>query len=101
WWSGRLQSITPTDDASGFELDLGQLERADRLRLSGLPGPFVKRARIEASGDRSRWVELAGETTVFDLPDDGLRRLEIGFEPTALRFVRLTWDDRSSARLPL
>jgi hypothetical protein len=101
WWSGRLQAVPATDDASGFELDLGQLERADRLRLSGLPGPFVKRGRIEASGDRTHWVVLADETTVFDLPDEGLRRLEVAFDATPLRYVRVTWDDRSSARLPL
>jgi hypothetical protein len=101
WWSGRLQPIPATDDASGFELDLGQLERADRLRLSGLPGPFLKRGRIEASGDRTHWVVLAEQTTVFDLPDEGLRRLEVAFDPTPLRYVRVTWDDRSSGRLPL
>ena len=101
WQSGRLQPIVSTKEASGFEVDLGEVVRADRLRLTGLPGPLLKRVRLEGSGDRQHWVVLAPDTTVFDLPEEGLRRMEIGFEASPVRHLRVTWDDRSSAPVPL
>jgi hypothetical protein len=101
WQDGRIEAILPTKDASGFEADLGDVVRVDRMRMGGLPAPWLKRARLEGSGDRQRWVVLAPEVTVFDLPDQGLQRTEIAFEPVAVRHLRLTWDDRSSARVSL
>jgi hypothetical protein len=101
WRDGGVQAIFPTKEASGFEADLGEVVRVDRMRVTGLPTPLLKRARLEGSGDRERWVVLAPEVTVFDLPDEGLRRTEIAFEPTEVRHLRLTWDDRASARVPL
>jgi hypothetical protein len=100
WQSGTIEPVLPTKETSGFEVDLGAVVRVDRLRLTGLPAPFSKRVRLEGSGDRVRWVVLAAETTVFDLPEERLRRTEIAFEPSSVRHLRITWDDRASARLP-
>jgi hypothetical protein len=85
--------------SSGFEVDLGVIYRVDLLRLGGIPAPFLKKFRLEGSGDRARWILLAEEGTLFDLPEQGLRRTEIGFAPGEFRYFRLTWDDRSSARV--
>jgi len=98
WIDGRILPITPTKKTSGFEVDLGSPIDVDRLRLDGIAAPFLKRARVEGSGDRGHWTLLA-EATVFDLPDDRLRLLEIPFEAGAFRYLRLTWDDSSSARI--
>jgi hypothetical protein len=101
WQAGRIDPIVPTKETSGCEVDLGAVVRVDRLRLAGLTAPFSKRARVEGSGDRVRWVLLVQETTVFDLPEDKLRRTDVTFEASSVRYLRITWDDRASARLPL
>ena len=73
----------------------------DRIRIEGLPTPFLKRVRLEAGGDRARWTLLDEQATLFDLPDEGLRLLELDFRPGEYRYLRLVWSDRSSGRLPL
>ncbi len=100
WTTGRIVPILGTDEWSGFEVDLASAQAIDRVRLTGIPGPFMKRARVEGSGDRARWIVLAAEATLFDLPAERLRRTEVAFEPQTLRYVRVTWDDRNSARVP-
>jgi hypothetical protein len=93
--------IPATKKESGFEADLGGATTVDRLRVEGLRAPFLKRLALDGSGDRQRWTRLVPEATLFDLPDPGLRQLELAFPPGLLRYLRVTWDDTSSARVPL
>jgi hypothetical protein len=60
---------TAKEKTSGFEADFGSLFKIDRFRIDGLSPPYLKRMRLEGSGDRTRWIVLVGEGTVFDLPD--------------------------------
>jgi hypothetical protein len=102
-WS-RATTLLPlpaTKKQSGCEADLGRAIEVDRLRVRGLPTPFLKRLAVDGSGDRQRWTRLAEEATLFDLPDSGLRQLELAFPAGSFRYLRITWDDASSARLPL
>ena len=101
WIDGKILPIRQTKSSSGFEVDLGEAARIDRIRFEGLPAPFLKRVRIEAGGDRSRWTLLHEQATLFDLPDESLQLLELDFEPGEYRYVRVVWSDRSSGRLPL
>ncbi len=101
WKDGRILPLRQSKSSSGFEVDLGEVIRIDRLRIEGLPAPFLKRARIEAGGDRTRWTLLHEQATLFDLPDEGLRLLELDFEAGEYRYLRVVWSDRSSGRLPL
>jgi hypothetical protein len=101
WVRGALLPIPRTKVASGFEVDLGGLRRIDRLRVGGLPAPFLKRLRLEGSGDRARWVVLVAEGTLFDLPDEGLSGTEIAFPEGEHRWLRLAWNDARSGRVPL
>ena len=101
WRAGRLLPIQPTKTESGFEVDLGVAGPVDRLRITGLPAPFLKRFRLEGSGDRSHWTLLIAQGTLFDLPDEGLRQSEVDFPRGDFRYLRLTWDDTSSARSPM
>jgi len=98
WLDGRVLDIARTKSSSGWEVDLGRAASVDRVKLDGVTPPFLKRVTVEGSGDRTRWTLLA-DATVFDLPDDELRRTEIAFAPGAYRYLRLVWDDRSSARV--
>lgn len=98
WIRGRILPIASTKFTSGFEIDLGAAHEIDRLRLDGIAAPFLKKLRLEGGGDRSRWTLLA-DATVFDLPDQHLRLTEVGFEAGSYRYLRVTWDDRSSARI--
>lgn len=98
WIDGRMLPIAPTKKTSGFELDLGRAEEVDRLRFEGIAAPFLKRARVEGSGDRTHWTLLA-DATIFDLPDDRLKLLEVPFGAGTYRYLRVTWDDASSARI--
>lgn len=101
WLPGRLLPLPATKTSSGLELDLGKAVRTSRLRLEGLPAPFLKRFRLEASGDRARWTELVGEGSLFDLPEDGLKLLHVDLLEGEYRYLRLVWDDASSGRIAL
>lgn len=98
WLGGHILPVASTKKTSGFELDLGRAEKVDRLRFEGIAAPFLKRARVEGSGDRAHWTLLA-DATVFDLPDDRLQLLEVPFGADTYRYLRVTWDDASSARI--
>ena len=86
--------------SSGFEVDALALRTIDGIQLSTIPAPFLKRFRLEASGDRQRWTELIREGTAFNLPTEGLQHTLIEFEPGEFRYLRVTWDDTNSARVP-
>jgi len=99
WTQARsILPIKGTKESSGFEADLGAMSEISGVNIEGLPAPFLKRFRLEASGDRQHWTMLVAEGTLFDLPQDELRRTRVDFEPGAWRYLRVTWDDRSSAR---
>ena len=102
--SATILPVAPVDTdrsrTSGFETDLGEQAIVDGLRLDGLPPPFLKRVRLEGSGDRERWTLLVDEGTMFDLPDEQLRLTELRFTPGSFRYLRMTLDDTNSARLP-
>jgi hypothetical protein len=100
WKDGKILPLRRTKSSSGFEVDLGEVIQIDRIRIDGIPAPFLKRVRIEAGGDRSRWTLLHKQATLFDLPDEGLRLLELDFQPGEYRYLRVVWSDRSSGRLP-
>jgi hypothetical protein len=91
---------TEKQKTSGFEADLGEAFTVDRFRIDGVAPPFLKRVRLEGSGDRAHWTLLVGEGTVFDLPDEKLRQTELAFTPGSYRYFRITWDDTNSGRLP-
>jgi hypothetical protein len=104
WRSAQTLAVAPVETSSlktsGFEIDLGQPIVIDRFRVDGITGPFLKRIRLEGSGDRARWTLLVDEGTLFDLPQEQLVQTELGFAAGAYRYVRLTWDDTRSGRLP-
>jgi hypothetical protein len=110
WWSRPTRepewrrAARPAADPGDEEAERlrGGPRRAtsvDRIHLKGIPAPFLKRLSLDGSGDRARWTRLAPEATLFDLPDSGLRQLELAFAPGLYRYLRITWDDASSARV--
>jgi hypothetical protein len=101
WLPAQVLPIPVRDSLSGFQADLGAVQRVDRVRVGGLPAPFLKRVQLEGSGDATRWTQLVREGTLFDLPDEKLRQLELEFRAGEYRYLRLVWDDSSSGRLPL
>ena len=101
WAIGDISAIAATEKMSGFEVDFDEIKTIDRIRIEGIPPPFMKRANLEGSGDRSRWTVLLDQTTIFDLPESELQHLDLAFAAGAYRYVRVTWDDTNSARVPL
>ncbi len=101
WLDGSLSPLAPTEEASGFQIDLGRPLLVDRLRLNGLPAPYVKRCFLEASNNANQWTRLLDDATVFDLPSEELRHLEVEFPRQDYRYFRVVWDDQASARVPL
>src|SRR3989440_6413291 len=99
WRGARVLRVAPTKLTSGFEADLEALLPINGFRVEGLAPPFLKRVRLEGSGDRSHWTLLIPDATLFDLPNDGLALTTLDFAPGSYRYLRLTWDDRSSARM--
>lgn len=101
WNEGDILPLARTDKTSGFEADFREAQTVDTIRVLGLPAPFLKRLTLEGSGDRERWTLLSGEATLFDLPDEGLRQTQLRFPAGSFRYLRVTWDDRNSGRVPL
>lgn len=101
WIRARLLTLAPSKTTSGLELDLGRTVKTSRLRLDGIPAPFLKRFQLEGSGDRQRWTRLVEQGSLFDLPAEGLRMLTAEFPEGEYRYLRVVWDDRSSARLAM
>jgi hypothetical protein len=103
WMAGRILPIaeidSDTERTSGFEVDLGDSAVVDAVRLTGMRAPFLKRFRLEGSGDRERWTLLIAEGTAFDLPAETLRQTEFGFDAGSYRYLRVTWDDTRSGRV--
>ena len=100
WITGALLPVPPTKKTSGFEVDFRSAQPIDMLRVEGIPAPFLKRLSVEGSGDRARWTALAAEATLFDLPAERLRQIDVGFTPSEYRYIRVTWDDTNSGRVP-
>ena len=102
--AGRVLPITavdtPSEKTSGFEVDFETVGPIDAIDLSRVRAPFLKRFRLEGSGDRSRWTQLVAEGTVFNLPAEQLSRTRIEFPAGEYRYVRVTWDDTNSGRVP-
>ena len=101
WDGATVLPIAATKKTSGFEADFPAARPVDAIRVSGLPAPFLKRLVVEGSGDRQHWTLLSGEATLFDLPDEGIHQTEVPFAAGSFRYVRVTWDDTNSGRLPL
>jgi len=102
----KLASILPIapvetakEKTSGFEADLGEALLVDGFRLDAVAPPFLKRVKLEGSGDREHWTLLVAEGTLFDLPDERLRQTELRFTPGSYRYLRLIWDDAKSGRV--
>lgn len=101
WEGATVLPVATTKRTSGFEADLGAARNVDVLRVEGIPAPFLKRLVLEGSGDRQRWTVLVGEGTLFDLPEERLRQTALAFPSGPYRFLRVTWDDANSGRVPL
>ena len=101
WTGGAVLPIATTQKTSGFEADFRAAATIDAVRVTGIPAPFLKRLTLEGSGDREHWTLLAGEGTLFDLPDEGLRQTELPFRPGVYRYLRVTWNDTTSGRVPM
>src|SRR5204862_6735736 len=76
WKSSTILPVASTKTTSGFEADFERATHLDRVEITGIAAPFLKRLRVEGSGDRAHWVVLAPDATIFNLPDEKLRNLE-------------------------
>ncbi|MEO6526923.1 MAG: hypothetical protein ABIP93_09890 [Gemmatimonadaceae bacterium] len=106
WEPTRVIPVSPGKDTSGFEADLARVLTVDRLEITDLPDRFLKRVRLEGSGDRVRWTMLVREGTLFNLSGDEnqgdvpLRQTRLAFAPGAYRYLRVIWDDHAGGQLP-
>ena len=91
----------PGVKTSGFEVDLTGVRTIDAIMLNSFSPPYLKRFRLEGSGDRERWTELVRDGTTFRLPAERLEHTLIEFEPGEYRYLRVVFDDANSARLPI
>jgi hypothetical protein len=101
WFTAERLPVAATKKTSGFEADLGAVQTVDMLLIEGLPAPFLKRFTLEGSGDREHWTMLVGEGTLFDLPQERLQQLTASFRAGPYRYLRVTWDDTNTGRVPL
>lgn len=103
WRGGRIIPVSPGKDTSGFELDLGVIATVDRIDIPALPSRFVKRVRLEGSGDRVRWTLLVPDGTLANLPEEEgampVRQTQLAFAPARYRYLRLIADDHAGPRL--
>ena len=101
WPRATVLPIATTEKTSGFEADLGSLQVVDMIDVTGIQGPYLKRLVLEGSGDRQHWTMLAPQGTLFDLPAERLQQHRVPFRAGPYRFLRVTWDDTNSGRVPL
>src|SRR4029453_1273200 len=70
--SARLLPVaaveTDKERTSGFEAALGEPLIVDAFRLESMTPPFLKRVRLEGSGDREHWRLRVAEATVLACP---------------------------------
>jgi hypothetical protein len=103
WRSAQTLPVAPVETSmqktSGFEVDFGQPIATDRFRIDGVQPPFLKRVRLEGSGDRARWTLLVDEGTVFNLPEQRMVQTELAFTPGTYRYIRVAWDDTRSGQV--
>src|SRR5438105_12295574 len=91
WVTAKVLPIVATKKTSGREADFGSRRVLDRIRVSRIATPFLKRVRVEGSGDREHWTLLVADATIFDLPSDKLSNATIAFEPGEYRYIRITF----------
>ena len=75
----------------------------DAFASMALPAPFLKRLTLEGSGDRAHWTLLAGEGTLFDLPDERLRQTRLPFPAGSVSLLARhlgRYQQRPRCRLP-
>jgi hypothetical protein len=101
WINGAVSPLAAAKKTSGFRIDLGRPLLVDRVRLEGLEPPFVKRCALDAGNDGNAWNRIREDVTLFDLPAEKMRSVEIELAPTEYRYLRVTWDDSASERIPL
>lgn len=101
WRAVPFRPIAGDAAHGGIELDLGAPFLVNAVRMEGIPPPFLKRCRLEGSGDRERWTVLVEEQSVFDLPTEALQWTTLEFAAGEFRYLRISWDDTAGARLPL
>jgi hypothetical protein len=101
WTEARLSPLAVTKKTSGFQIDLGHPMLVDGVRLEGLPAPYVKRCILEAGNSGEDWRVLDRDATIYDLPAQKLKLDEIEFHPSEYRYIKITWDDNASARIPM
>jgi len=101
WLPAAVLPIAATNKTSGLEADLGSVQDVNGIDLRQLPGPFMKRFALEGSADREHWTLVIAEGTLFDLPERRLRQTAAGFAAGRYRYLRVTWDDTHSARVPV
>ena len=78
--------------------------RRDRPRASvdGISAPFLKRLTLEGSGDRARWTLLQSEGhAVRSAGRADLEPRICRSRRARYRYVRVTWNDANSGRVPL
>jgi hypothetical protein len=108
--AAKIRPLPPAKTESGAELDLGAVRTVAGLEVVFRDAGYLKRARLEGSADGRRWVVLAPELVLYQLPLDPsacggaacpgeLVLREVRFEPAAARYLRLVLDDRRSPRL--
>jgi hypothetical protein len=102
-WTAAPQvlPLAETRRTSGFEADFGDAAPVDAMRVNGLPAPLLKRLMLEGSGDREHWTLLLAEATLFDLPSERMRQVDLAFPAGAYRYLRVTWNDTNSGRVPM
>lgn len=108
----RILPIPTTKTYSGFEVDLGEPYEVAGLEVHFSRHGFVKKVRVDASGDRQRWATVLADETLYDLPvgsavcrgascPEGIARRELRFEATRARWLRVVVDDRRTPRMGL
>ena len=102
WVEGvTIRPIVAARGESGFEADFARAQNIDRIRVSGLSTPLMKRLRVEGSTEHHRYATLIADATLFDLPDEGLEQLELPLAAGEYKTLRVVWDDRASSPVGL
>ena len=68
---------------------------------TGLPAPYLKRLTLEGSGDRARWTTARRRRHALRSAGRAAAcRTRSAFAPGPYRYLRVTWNDANSGRVP-
>jgi len=90
----RVEMLNRGTDARGnliFEVHIPQGQWINRIHFISSQKNFIRNVQVDGNQNQQGWVNLVGDSTIFDLTQEGKsRHLEVNVPPTNFSSLRVT-----------